>query len=564
MSQHDESKKNSKDLINKYFDGVLPIKDGKFTANLRQANDDIIFPSPNGELANFRKTEERHMHNTYGMTPPEMQDAIINYNKEKACLVDKNDIPVNVDYRLYNVTADKKLICRPEELMSTPFNHSSITRDGAIECAGHITIKEGIITEINDYSGHYIPMPLDLYNAICTIKKYGDNVFSKTCKVSMYDPDIKGGVTLTMPEFMEYMHETIPNAKGELVPRVAQMRIDRYDSNRAIVSVSHKFDRENGSSIEDIMNAQDIQYARGVKHLYTFPRDLFDKPFQDRHYQNLTVGMSDEYNASRSTITLNSAQLFDYLSNSPNRQIADNVIGKLLENGIEQDPKFIPTALQTQRLAETVKQELLDVAAPTMLNQHEARVQVSEQTTSPSQFDKMEVYQIRDLYNRNDPMIQSQIIDFASIYSPKSSEIYSQIIQSHNMYQVEDVKVVNKILTNMLGWASNERKSLEESKNMLQTNSYFVWFGQHCPDPQVKSQFFDKMGKLAVMAGVSFENLAKQNIGNDELRQLEQSYNLHKGLAEASHAMKRFTSVDNLSSAISAAKPTSRSRSQSL
>jgi|GEM_PF-5941393 len=477
MSQHDpvdnpSGKKNPADLINKYFDGVLPIKDGRFTANLLPSHINNVYPAPHGELTKFRSSEDRTQHNTYGMNPGEREDAIIHSNEAKTCLVDKNDMPVNVLYRIYNVTADKKLICRPDNLMNEGFNHSSITRDGAIECAGHITIENGIITMINNSSGHYQPTLLDLYNAINTIQKYGKNVFSEKCEISAYINEKVGSRNFTMTEFKEYMHAPITNAKGEEVPRVAQMRIDRYDAHRAIGSVKHELNKED-----------------------TDP----------------TLFAPGEYHPPLDTGTT--------------------------------APAVAPSAT---------------------VNQHTSSTPLS---TQPLSFDAMEVYQIRDAYSNSDTRTKLDIINLTDTYSPKSAELCQQLVQLHSMYEVEHTKTVNHILTNMIGWSDNSTNSREEIKNLLNTNSYFTTFGNHCTDPQVKAEFFDKIGKLAVISGIKFEDLAMYNVSEDGRQMLEKSYKFHKELDKTAHTMKRFNSTENISSTSSSSlqhRPRSRTNSQSL
>ncbi|WP_237342950.1 hypothetical protein [Wolbachia endosymbiont of Folsomia candida] len=60
------------------------------------------------------------------------------------------------------------------------YRHSTLGGGKAILCSGLIEIKEGLITHIDNNSGHYKPAPANLYNAVKRLK----DVFSKDANIT--------------------------------------------------------------------------------------------------------------------------------------------------------------------------------------------------------------------------------------------------------------------------------------------------------------------------------------------------------------------------------------------
>ncbi len=171
---------------------TLPIENGAFTPNLRQVRMRHLQESAEiegeGEFARFVAGETSQF-STYGMTQEEKSKATLRYDADQDCLVDSEDKKVNSGKFLYNVTKEGDLVVVPA--LTGDFNHSSITRDGAIICAGYLKIKEGKINYIDTSSGHYTPEDLDLYNAIKTLQEQSPKIFAEGLKVDSFEGGVK-------------------------------------------------------------------------------------------------------------------------------------------------------------------------------------------------------------------------------------------------------------------------------------------------------------------------------------------------------------------------------------
>jgi len=73
------------------------------------------------------------------------------------------------------------------------YNHSSLNAGADVICAGLIEFNKGIITYIDNASGHYKPTPKDLQNAVRSLHE-ADDADLKQLKIKVYVHDGKGGV----------------------------------------------------------------------------------------------------------------------------------------------------------------------------------------------------------------------------------------------------------------------------------------------------------------------------------------------------------------------------------
>ena len=87
------------------------------------------------------------------------------------------DIPAPAD--IYAIDKYGNIIVAPNEqrhdngVSSADYRHSSLNAGNSVICAGRIRILDGIVTHIDNWSGHYRPSELDLARAVaCLIKAH--------------------------------------------------------------------------------------------------------------------------------------------------------------------------------------------------------------------------------------------------------------------------------------------------------------------------------------------------------------------------------------------------------
>lgn len=318
----DSAKQKIKRAVSK-LKHTLPTRNGKFTPDLRQVGLSYL---QGDELGKFL-TEDRANFSTYGMDEAERAEATLKFDPRKAGLVDSTGELANVNHRVYNVTSNGRLIYQPDEITGT-FNHSSITRDGAVICAGYLSVENGKIKKIDTSSGHYQPTELDLYNAIELLASRGD-VFAPDCVVGSH-----GGTSMSPREFLGYMNEDVEYS-GRRMPRVASMRQERIDAHESIdVGKIIKLERAN---IIDAVLASNIEgnIEEKGKYLFNFAKDQFPEDYV-RDYAFRIFGEEGHDKEIRS-VSLTPNELLATISTISDPRIFEASV-KIIENFADIDP----------------------------------------------------------------------------------------------------------------------------------------------------------------------------------------------------------------------------------
>jgi hypothetical protein len=288
----DEVKKKLTKTVRK-IKRVLPLDEGSFTPNLRPVNSSY-YTGESSEYSRFaRFPDDRSQHSTYGMTEPERKENTVTLQNNQ--LVNGDGQQVNNGNYLYNVTKDKRLILN---LKGIAMNHSSITRDAAVICAGFLDIADGKITQINTSSGHYTPSNLDLYNAVTTLDQ---NYFAANCSVLPF-----GGNSTNLADFKTYMESP---ELGKSISRLEEMRQARTAEHKKmpqIIKITEK-----GANLADTILKNETLLKGGLNSTYQFPADLFSEQFQ-QDYRNKILPYESKHKIQNISMSLN--EIFEHLS----------------------------------------------------------------------------------------------------------------------------------------------------------------------------------------------------------------------------------------------------------
>ncbi len=312
---------------------TLPTKKGEFTPDMKQVGLGYL---QGDEYSKFL-TEDKANFSTYGMDELEREASTLRFDAAKGGLVDSSGELADVSHRVYNVTSNGRLIYQPQGIVGA-FNHSSITRDGAVICAGYITVESGKIKSIDTSSGHYQPTSLDLYNAIELLASKGE-VFAPDCIASSH-----GGTPMSPGEFLRYMNEDVMY-EGRRMPRVASMRQERIAEHELISG--GKVIRFEGANIVDTVLSADIAAnieGKG-KYLCNFPTTAFSESYI-RGYAFRTFGEEGHEREIRS-VSLSPNELLANISTIPDPRALEASV-KIIENFAPVDPALNLYALDAR------------------------------------------------------------------------------------------------------------------------------------------------------------------------------------------------------------------------
>jgi hypothetical protein len=292
---------------------TLPLdEEGKFTPNLRPVDASYNIFRDGGEytqfFADFEDRIKSGKRSIYGMNDEERAEKTITL-KDNMLVNGKGQKIENGDY-FYNFTKDHSLIVEPRkgDWGWFPFNHSSITLDAAVICAGFLDIADGKITLIDTESGHYKPTELDLYNAVKILneKKY----FSE-------NPTVKSRISnYNLKDFLSYMEKSSPGS----ISRLEEMRKARTEEHNTNKNTKKDQIEELPKKIIEIKSQeqsladaviQNQQLLGSLNSIHKFSANLFSEEFiqnyQKKHVnheklkykdtnhkiQNVLVNLSD-------------------------------------------------------------------------------------------------------------------------------------------------------------------------------------------------------------------------------------------------------------------------------
>lgn len=312
---------------------TLPIEEGKFTPDLKQVGlyylQEGAEREGEGEFARFVSGDPSQFL-TYGMTEEEKRKATLRYDADQDCLVDSEGKKATSGKFLYNVTKEGDLVIVPDSREDS--HHSSITRDGAIICAGYLEIDEGKINYINTNSGHYRPEDLDLYNAAKILQKQSPKIFAEKAKVESHESGTK-----SLSEFIIFMEEPISHESSAIL-RVDDLREKRRLEHAKISLTSEKIIFKESESLEASICSTNLSHAikEGKQYLFNFPKELFEPEYVSE-YAKKTFGIENQED-KLSSVTLTSIELLEYLSK--NHEKNANSIKHLIDSGISLDKNF--------------------------------------------------------------------------------------------------------------------------------------------------------------------------------------------------------------------------------
>lgn len=128
----------------------------------------------------------------------------VDQNLDKLNSLEKIEYTINAKHELYlNYNLENKQIGG---------NHPTIIEDGKpVLCAGHITIKNGKVTYIDNNSGHYQPTPRQLWQTLCLINNH--NLISKGATLG-----IAPSLQMSTYSFSEIAQYLAPNPRYQTPP----------------------------------------------------------------------------------------------------------------------------------------------------------------------------------------------------------------------------------------------------------------------------------------------------------------------------------------------------------